>query len=158
MELKLSGNLLARPGGEAWFASSAGVGKATPEGEFMLLSSSRVQQIFANKETGAIVAVGAHIEVWNGQRFEPVLFDLPGDFPETGIGHPIDVVVDDSSTWWILYSTGRLLRLKRDRTIAELYGDESGIPPSTRSLLFLPDKRRLLLGTRDEGLFELLLP
>lgn len=152
-----AGAMSAGPEQKVWVASRAGVLQAERDGRLRRLSSHRAEAVFRNARTGAVAAVGATIEGWDGKRFEPVLFSIPIDRERhvEPLGHPVDVVVDNRGRWTILYASGRVVWLDAQRRFEALLGPLDGVPASTRRLLHLPASDSVLLGTGKEGLFEL---
>jgi hypothetical protein len=146
-----SGRLLAWPNGRVWVGTRIGIVEAEPGGASRRVSGDRVEALYRNASSGLIGAVGATVQRWDGERMLPVLFAAT----PRAAGHPVDLVIDDAGRWLILYSGGQLVLLDDKREFVATLGEASGIPPSSRRLLYLPKTRELLIGTAREGVFVL---
>lgn len=151
-----SGALLPWPDGSVWVASRAGVLRVDPSGTVTRLSRSRAQALFRSGDNPALVGVvGASIERWTGDRFEPVRFAIPARYEAMHgpVGHPIDLTIDARGRWTILFSSGQIVLLDSERRFEALFGPVDGVPASARRLVDSPSKGELLIGTMEEGLF-----
>ena len=150
-QVQPSGRLLAWPDGRVWVGTRIGIVEAEPGGTSRRVSGDRVEALYRNASRGLIGAVGATVQRWDGERMLPVLFAAT----PRAAGHPVDLVIDNAGRWLILYSGGQLVLLDDKRQFVATLGEASGIPPSSRRLLYLPKTNELLIGTAREGVFTL---
>jgi hypothetical protein len=153
-QVQPSGRLLSWPDGRVWVGTRIGIVEAEPGGSSRRVSGDRVEALYRNASLGLIGAVGATVQRWDGGRMQPVLFAAS----PRATGHPIDLVIDDTGRWLILYSGGHLVLLDDQREFVATLGVANGIPPSSRRLLYLPHTREVLVGTAREGVFTLTWP
>ncbi|HEX6707781.1 MAG TPA: hypothetical protein VF169_23760 [Albitalea sp.] len=155
-QVQPAGSMLAMDDG-IWMATRSGIVRADASGTLRRLSQDRVQSLFRNAATSRVAAVGATIQRWTpSEGFTTVSFGLPqAELRDPGgIGHPIDVVVDDQDRWTILYSSGKIVLLDAQRKFQALLGVREGIPWSSRKLLHLKGDD-IMIGTAREGVFLL---
>lgn len=149
-----SGRLLTWPDGRVWVGTRIGVIEADPQGATRRLSAERVDVLYRNEARSIIGAVGATVQYWNGERLAPVLFAIEPR-PSRFLGHPVDLIIDDEGRWVILYSDGHLVLLDSQRRFVAALGARTGVPPSSRRLMYLPKANEILIGSAREGVFSL---
>jgi hypothetical protein len=149
--------MLAWPDGRVWVGTRFGVIEADPRGATRRVSAERVDALYRNDALDVIGAVGAAVQHWNGQRLAPILFAVEPRRSRAP-GHPVDLIVDDSGRWIILYSDGVLVLLDAQRRFVATLDAASGVPPSSRRLLYLPATDEILIGSAREGVFSLSWP
>src|SRR6185503_10311041 len=105
--------------------------------------------------TGAIGVSGSAVGRWMGERLAPVLFALDGGrrralrrLP----GDPIDIAIDRTGAWHLLYREGLLATLSRDGRLLDVLDTEDGIPATARRLLADPETGELFVGSAQDGL------
>ena len=134
-------------------ATPAGVLEIDETGALRLRSNRPASSIARDPRRGTIAASGSAIERWDGERFLPVLFrlGLPGRAEAPGLtGDPIDVAIDPSGCWYLLYARGLLAVLDAAGNARGTLGTGDGIPPTARRLLAAGDD--ILVGSTREGL------
>lgn len=149
-----SGRLLAWPDGRIWAGTRIGIIEADPKGAARRVSADRVEALYRNNARNIIGAVGASVQRWDGERMVPVLFAIEPK-PARALGHPVDLVIDDAGRWVILFSGGQLVLLDAQLRHVATLDERSGIPPSSRRLLYVPGSGEVLIGSAREGLFSL---
>ncbi|HEX8612732.1 MAG TPA: hypothetical protein VF800_15705 [Telluria sp.] len=152
-----SGRLLAWPDGRIWAGTRLGIIEADPKGGPRRISADRVEALSRNAARNLIGAVGASVQRWDGERMVPVLFAIEPK-PARALGHPVDLVIDDAGRWVILFSGGQLVLLDAELRHVATLDERSGIPPSSRRLLYVPGSREVLIGSAREGVFSLVWP
>ncbi|ATQ73378.1 hypothetical protein CR152_01780 [Massilia violaceinigra] len=152
-----SGRLMAWPDGRVWAGTRIGIIEADARGSPRRISAERVEALYRNASRNIVGAVGATVQYWHGERMVPVLFAIEPK-PSRPLGHPVDLVIDDAGRWWILFSAGQVVLLDAERRHVATLDERSGIPPSSRRLLYLPGSREVLIGSAREGMFSLTWP
>jgi hypothetical protein len=145
-------------GSGVWAATKAGIVRLERDLSKQL---SRFSVVSLDKNGGSVVAVGAAIEAWDGTRFRPVLFRVnhprypAGDYSP---GQAFDVAIDAGGRFLVLYSTGVLVAVDRERGTSEVLDQEDGVPTSTRKILYLAEDDTFLCGSETEGMVRIELP
>jgi len=67
-------------------------------------------------------------------------------------GSPIDVVIDNTGSWYLLFNRGIVVLLDSEGGFLNVMDWEDGIPPSSRRLLLHPATGDLFVGSGREGL------
>ena len=136
-------------------ATRVGVVEIHKDGALTRLSKNSATSIHRNPHTGVISAVGNTVERWNGERFDPVLFRVDHPRWPKGkfyAGSPIDVAVDKTGVWYLLFNKGVLVVLDSQANFLNLMDWEDGIPSTARRLLLHPKYGDLFVGSSREGL------
>lgn len=135
-------------------ATRAGVIELRPDGRVERLSRSAVAALAREPGSGAIGAAGSTLERWDGERFRPVLFQLPHTGDAAGPRHagaPLDLAIDRAGNWYLLFPHGFLVVLGEDGAARGALGPADGVPPSARALLVHPATGELWIGSAAEG-------
>jgi hypothetical protein len=136
-------------------ATRAGVLEILEDGSIHRRSRYSTTSIAYDEWTGTIGAVGSAIERWNGQQFEPVWFRI--DHPRWPSGKfipgtPIDLAIDRTGIWYLLYNNGLVIVLDLKTDSAVLLDAEDGIPFTARRLLAHPATGEIFVGSASEGI------
>ena len=137
-------------------ATRAGVVEIDEDGTITRLSKNSASSIARDSNSGVIGAVGTAIERWDGKRFSPVLFRV--DHPrwqkgEFYTGAPIDLAIDKTGTWYVLFRDGILALLDSEGHFLNLLDPEDGIPPTAQRLLAHSVTGDIFVGSSSESLF-----
>ena len=151
-QVQPTGALLPWPDGKVWAGTRLGIVEVEPSGKVRRLSRNRVDSMHRDERSGAVVAVGATIERWNGSEFNSLFFDPSRESRITG--HPIDAVIDGRGRITILYSSGHLALLDSQLQLVTVLGSDDGVPASSRALLRIPKTEEILISSAREGLFS----
>jgi hypothetical protein len=133
-------------------ATRAGILEIQMDGSIVRLSINSAAAIVREPHSGTIAAVGTAIERWDGQRFSPVISLLEHPRSNRGAfnaGSPIDVAIDSTGLWYILYSAGRLAVLDGEGRFVTMLDGEDGVPFSATRILTHPQSGDLLIGSSE---------
>jgi hypothetical protein len=161
-DLATIGRWIEMPERNSIFAATrAGVAEINKEGKITFLSTDSASSIGRDPRTGSIGVVGAAIQRWDGKRFAPVLFRvdhprLPGE--QFQHGSPIDIAIDKTGAWYLLYNGGVVVMLDSKGGFLNLLDAEDGIPPTAQKLLAAPETGDVFVGSSAEGLVVVLSP
>ena len=140
--------------GSVFAATRAGALEIRADGTWESRSSDAASSIARDPASGTIGVVGARVERWDGARFQPVLFSLRHPRwagGRLGPGSPIDLAIDGSGTWHVLYPGGVLALLRPDAGAADILDPEDGVPPTAVRLLTEPRSGDVFVGSDGEG-------
>ena len=132
-------------------ATPAGLVALRSDGSRVRRSSDAVSSIAQDRGTGSLGAAGTVIGRWRGERLEPVLFGLPAGRSSLH-GNPIDLAIDSSGRWYLLYDEGLIARLTPDGRLLDTLDVADGIPRTASRLLAHPPTGDVLIGSRDQGM------
>lgn len=141
--------------GTVFTAGVAGVLEFDAEGRFERRSTQPAAALAMDPASGSMVAVGGAVERWDGERFQPVFFQIvdprhpPGTF---ALASALDIAIDRRGEWFILYPEGHLLQLSPAGMFRRLFQPEEGIPPSAQRLLYLRVSDQLAIGSTHHGM------
>lgn len=136
-------------------ATRAGVVEIRGDGSLELRSGNSASLIARDPTTGSLGVSGATLERWDWERFVPVLFRLEHPRqPIDGVraGPPIDLAIDKTGLWWLLYRGGLVALLRPDGEFAGVMDPEDGIPPTARRILAHPSTGEIIVGSDHEGI------
>lgn len=158
--------------GTVFAATRSGVVEMKDDGSMQLLSHDSASAIARDPHTGSIGVIGSAVAAWNGERFDPVLFrvDHPrGPRGRFAPGPPIDLAIDRTGTWFLLFRDGVILLLSpakppisrearpRFETVGILDA-EDGIPPASRRMLADPENGDVVVCGAQEGCVVVMAP
>jgi hypothetical protein len=135
-------------------ATAAGVVEMRSDGSLARLSTSPAATIARDAATGAVGAAGVSVERWDGGKFVPFHYRLDAECrgaAQGPLGSPIDLTIDASGIWHLLFRGGILVTLSPKGECLGVMGPEDGVPRTAQRLLIHPSTRDLFVGSSHEG-------